>query len=142
MIVPYNPQDTSEFYETYYAHQVGDGLAVYSGRPIMDGDGLGSFLGGVFKSIAPALKGVASSAVKTVGKQALNVARDVIAGDDFKSSALRGLKNVGGEVMRDVVSTVAGSGNFRKRRARPSSVNKGGGGRKKRRHNNRPVLDM
>jgi hypothetical protein len=92
MIVPYSPLDSAEFYEEYYTRQVGDGLAVFSGRPIMDGDGLGSILGGVLKAVTPTLKNLASSAVKSIGRQALNVVGDVASGKDLKTSALSGLK--------------------------------------------------
>jgi hypothetical protein len=108
MIVPFNPHDSTEFYEEYYSRQAGNGLSVYAGRRIMDGDGLGSFLGGVMKKMAPTLKGLAKSAAKTVGKQALNVMHDVVDGKDFRSSAARGLKNAGGEMMEDVFKAVSG----------------------------------
>jgi hypothetical protein len=117
MIVSFNPIDSADFYEEYYARQVGDGLAVFSGRPIMDGDGLGSILGGVLKAVSPALKNIASSAVKSIGKQALNVVGDVASGKDFKASALSGLKNVGSDVMNDVFQAVSKTSNGgRKRR--------------------------
>ena len=116
MIVPYDPHDSSEFYEEYYSRQVGNGLSVYAGRRVMDGDGIGSFLGGLAKSFAPALKGLAKSAVKSVGRQALNVAKDVARGGDFKSSAMRGLRNVGGDVMDDVFQSIDGGRKKRKKK--------------------------
>ena len=115
MIVPFNPMDTADFYEEYYSRQVGDGLAVYSGRSVMDGDGLLSLFSGVARRIAPALKGLAQSAVKSVGRQALNVAKDVASGRDFKESALDGLHGLGGDVINDVVNAVGGAGTKRKR---------------------------
>jgi hypothetical protein len=127
MIVPYSPLDSAEFYKEYYTRQVGDGLAVFSGRPIMDGDGLGSILGGVLKAVTPTLKNIASSAVKSIGKQALNVVGDVASGKDLKTSALSGLKNVGNEVMGDVFQALSGSPNAgRKRRnnSRRGGMNK------------------
>jgi phage-related protein len=129
MIVSFNPHDSSDFYEEYYARQVGDGLAVFSGRPIMDGDGLGSFLGGVLKAVSPTLKNIASSAVKSIGKQALNVVGDVASGKNFKTSALNGLKNVGNDVMSDVFQAVNKSSN--KNRKRGNSSRRQGGSKKK-----------
>jgi hypothetical protein len=123
-VIPYDFQDSSKFYEEYYSRQVGDGLAVYSGRRIMDGDGLGSFLGGMLKKAAPMLKGLAASAAKSVGKHALNTMSEVMDGGDFRTSALRGLKNVGGDMVSNVFQEVSG----RKRKAKKP---RRGGGRKK-----------
>ena len=125
-VVPYDFQDSNQFYEEYYSRQVGDGLAVYSGRRVMDGDGLGSFLGGMLRKMAPTLKGIAKSAAKSVGKHALNVVGDVMEGNDFRTSAMKGLKNVGGEVVANVFEEVGG----RKRKPRKT---KRAGNRKRRR---------
>ena len=119
MIVPYNPHDSSAFYEEYYSRQVGNGLSVYAGRRVMDGDGFGSFLGGVMRKVAPALKGLAKTAMRSVGRQALNVVKDVSEGKDFASSAKRGLKRVGGDVMSDVIGSIGGR--KRKRSGRSSA---------------------
>jgi hypothetical protein len=93
----------------------------------MDGDGLGSILGGVLKAVTPTLKNLASSAVKSIGRQALNVVGDVASGKDLKTSALSGLKNVGNEVMGDVFQAISGPPNVaRKRRnnSRRGGMNK------------------
>lgn len=116
MIVSFNPMDTAKFYDQYYAKQVGDGLSVYSGRTVMDGDGLGSIFSGIARAVAPALKGFAKSAVKSVGRQALNVVEDVASGRNFKDSAMDGLHALGGDVMDDMVGAVRG-GSKRKRPA-------------------------
>jgi hypothetical protein len=66
-------------YLAYYKHQLGSGVSVvYKGSPYQRGHGIGSFLGGLFRTITPLLR----SGVKTVGKEALmsgvNVLKDVI----------------------------------------------------------------
>lgn len=134
MIVPFNPIETSDFYEDYYTRQVGDGLAVYSGRSVMDGDGLGSFLGGMMKRVAPALKGLA----KSVGKRAIGVARDALDGKDFKSSAIQGLRNVGGDVLDDVFTAVSSP---RKRKRYQNKKEKTSFKNKKQRGGNQSILD-
>lgn len=116
MIVPFNPADTAKFYEQYYTKQVGDGLSVYSGRTIMDGDGLGSIFSGIARAVGPALKGFAKSAAKSVGRQALNVVGDVASGRNFRDSAMAGLHGLGEDVLGDVVETVTRGGK-RKRSA-------------------------
>ena len=58
MFANFDHGQTEQFYEEYYQQQVGDGLSVYSGRTVMDGDGIGFFLGGMLKKMTPALKSV------------------------------------------------------------------------------------
>lgn len=70
-------------YLTYYKNQLGGGVsAVYRGSPYQKGHGIGSFLGGLFRTITPILK----SGAKAVGKEALrtgiNVLSDVVSTND------------------------------------------------------------
>lgn len=56
-------------YEHYYTHQAGSGVGViYKGAAHQRGHGIGSFLGGLFRSVLPLL----SSGAKVIGKEALN----------------------------------------------------------------------
>lgn len=56
-------------YENYYTHQAGSGIGViYKGVPYQRGHGIGSFLGGLFRSVLPLL----SSGAKAIGKEALS----------------------------------------------------------------------
>lgn len=56
-------------YLHYYSHQAGTGIgAIYKGAPYQRGHGIGSFLGGLFRSVLPLLK----NGAKVVGKEALN----------------------------------------------------------------------
>lgn len=56
-------------YEHYYAHQAGSGVGiVYKGVPFQRGHGIGSFLGGLFRSVIPLL----SSGFRAVGKETLD----------------------------------------------------------------------
>ena len=113
-LVPFDINETSGFYDRYYKSQDGDGLAVFKGRRVMDGDGLGSFLGGVFRAVAPTLKTLAGSAVRNIGTQALNVAGDVLNGEDAGQSAVRRLRAAGGGVLSDAVASLS-RGQNRKR---------------------------
>ena len=98
---PFDVNETEGFYDRYYRMQDGDGLAVCKGKRVMDGNGLGSILGGVFRAVAPALKSIAGSAARNLGKQALNVAGDVLRGEELGPSALRGLRAAGSGVLND-----------------------------------------
>lgn len=66
-------------YLVYYRNQLGSGVSVvYKGSPYQRGHGIGSFLGGLFRTITPLLR----SGAKTMGKEAikssLHVLKDVI----------------------------------------------------------------
>lgn len=64
----YNRSSVSCPYEHYYSHQAGSGIGiVYKGVPYQRGHGIGSFLGGLFRSVLPLL----SSGLKTIGKETL-----------------------------------------------------------------------
>lgn len=56
-------------YEHYYKHQAGSGIGViYKGVANQRGHGIGSFLGGLFRSVLP----LVSSGAKVIGREALN----------------------------------------------------------------------
>lgn len=112
---PFDVNETAPFYEEYYKMQDGQGLAVFRGRRHIEGDGIGSMLGGLFKAVAPTLKSVGKSALSSLGKQAMGVAKDVLAGKNFKESALGGLRAAGGEMLDDTVQRIGGGGRKRKR---------------------------
>lgn len=136
-IVPFDPQETLAHYDEYYRRQIGAGGAVYAGRTIMDmrGAGIGSFLGKMFKKAAPTLLNVAKSVGKSVGRQALNVARDALEGGDVSASAARGLRAVGADALDDVYDAVVGdrAPKARRRPAKRRRTTGGGGGKRARR---------
>lgn len=108
-LVPFDPSEVEGFYEQYYQLQDGNGLAVFRGKRIMDGDGLGSLLSGVFKAVTPSLKSLAKTAVTSLGKRAIGVAGDILRGENAGESALRGLKNVGGDILSGAHDQIDGS---------------------------------
>lgn len=56
-------------YHHYYSAQAGSGIGIiYKGAPYQRGHGIGSFLGGLFRSVFPLLK----NGAKVFGKEALN----------------------------------------------------------------------
>ena len=101
---PFDVSKTAPFYEAYYESQAGDGLSVFAGKRHINGDGLGSILGGLFKAVAPTLKSVGKSALKSIGRGAIGVAKDVLAG---KESALDGLKEAGGKILDSTLDNMA-----------------------------------
>lgn len=95
------------YYDQYYANQVGSGMPVYRGSPVLQrGYGLGGLLGGLFRRAMPFLKKGAA----LVGKQALrtgmNIADDVMSGQNIKTAAKRRLKSGGQQLGADVLKRV------------------------------------
>ena len=74
-------------YENYYLSQTGDGLPVFYGSRGQRGHGLGSLLGGLFRSAMPMIKRGLAAFGKHALKTGLEVANDVVAGDSIKDSA-------------------------------------------------------
>lgn len=71
-------------YECYYKHQAGSGISViYKGATHQRGHGIGSFLGGLFRSVLPLL----SSGAKVIGREALNAGVGLLS-DMVKSKPL------------------------------------------------------
>lgn len=125
MHTKYSPIDlnsTAGFYEEYYNQQHGNGLAVFKGKRHMDGAGIGSVLGSLFKAVGPSIARIGKSAARSVGRHAMNVARDVLAGEDLQTSALRNLKTGGVEVLNDIMDSPAPS----RKRKRTSGTAKNG----------------
>lgn len=74
-------------YLEHYDDQVGCGISrVYSGAPLQRGNGIGSFLGGLFRRVIPILK----SGARVLGKEALrtgvSVMEDMDANTPFKEA--------------------------------------------------------
>lgn len=120
---PVDLNATAGFYEEYYSQQHGNGLSAFAGRKHMDGDGLARYLGDAFKSVVPSIKRLGRSALRTMGKSALNVAKDVLSGEDIGVSALRNLKNTGKHFVGDVAQELT-STRKRKRTSAPKRTNK------------------
>ena len=126
----YAPLDlnaTAGFYEQYYSHQHGNGLSVFRGRRHMDGDGLGSLFGSVFRAVAPKLATFGRHALKSVGKQALNLAKDALEGEDIGQSAMKRLKATGADILDDMNEVVSQpKRRVKAQRRRPTKRQKGG----------------
>lgn len=61
-----------DIYTNYYLHQIGSGYGgIYSGPAYQKGYGVGSFLGGLFRTISPVLPFLKSTG-KAVGKELLH----------------------------------------------------------------------
>lgn len=114
-------------YEQYYSHQAGSGIGiVYKGLPHQRGHGIGSFLGGLFRTVLPFLK----SGAKAVGKELLHggvgVLSDVINSQPIQDSVNSRFKvastNLKKKADDKVNSLMTGSGYKRKRLKRAALI--------------------
>lgn len=112
--------NTQDPYLWYYRNQLGSGVSVvYRGAPYQRGHGIGSFLGGLFRSISPLLK----SGAKAVGQEALktgiNVLSDMVGAVPpkraFESRIKEFTTNLKRRADNKVDSVMKGSGYKRKR---------------------------
>lgn len=88
-------------YQKYYADQAGHGIgAIYRGSPYQKGHGIGSFLGGIFRSILPLFK----TGARAVGKEALrtgvNILGDVAENRPIKEAFHGRLQEAGKNLKR------------------------------------------
>lgn len=100
-------------YIDYYVNQVGSGLTHFKGSSHQKGHGLGSFLGGLFRSVLPLFK----SGARAVGREALktgaNVLGDLVLKRPFKESVDARIYEAGNNLKRkanEKISTMTGSG--------------------------------
>ena len=78
---------SKHLYENYYVDQSGSGLPVFVGSRGQRGHGLGSILSGLFRSALPMLRRGLATFGKHALKTGLEIANDVVAGDNIKDSA-------------------------------------------------------
>lgn len=109
-------------YEHYYSHQAGSGIGViYKGAPYQRGHGIGSFLGGLFRSVLPLL----SSGAQVIGKEALNAGvgllSDMVSARPMEDSIKTRLKEASSNLERKAHNKIdrlnmSGSGYITKRK--------------------------
>lgn len=109
-------------YQQYYMHQAGTGIGViYKGTTHQRGHGIGSFLGGLFRSILPLL----SNGTRVVAKEALNAGvgllSDMVQAKPLNESVQERFKKATSNLKRkaddkiDRVMTGSGNKNSRRR---------------------------
>ena len=105
--IAYVPGNNEEklFQELLKGQQIGFGYG-FVGTPFQRGAGLGSIFASLFRAIAP----MAKSAAKAVGRRALNagldVASDLVAGQNVKETLKTRGKKLGSEIIQDAQSAV------------------------------------
>ena len=117
MLVPYTC--CTKKFEDYY---VGNGLPHYQGSALQKGYGIGGFFAKLFRSAMPFLV----RGAKVVGKEALRtgtqVANDLLAGENFKSSLRTRAKESGKVLARKAVDGMLGRGIRKRKRKNPKRI--------------------
>lgn len=102
-----------KIFSEYYLSQAQGGAGftnIYSGPSFQSGNGIGSFLGGLFRSVWPILK----RGVNTVGKQSLktaaNILTDISDNKNFKQSLNERSKEGARVLTNKLINTMKGEG--------------------------------
>lgn len=118
-----------DMYKSYYLNQAqhgGGNLPAFHGARFQRGNGIGSFLKGLFRSAVPFLREGAKSVGKTALATGMNIANDVMTRKNLKSSARTRFNEAKGKLKDqaiDVARNVVGqSGKGIKRRASSKSA--------------------
>ena len=119
-----NPDLDKSYYLTQAQH--GGNLPAFHGARFQRGYGIGSFLKGLFRSAVPFIKDGAKAIGKTALSIGLNIANDVLSGQDLKSSAQARALEAKNSLKNKAISTARGalaqSGKGIKRRASTPST--------------------
>lgn len=116
-------------YQHYYSHQAGTGVGVvYKGVSHQRGHGIGSFLGGLFRSVLPLI----SNGAKAIGKEALNAGvglfSDIVSAKPLDESVKYRFKEATSNLKRKaddkIERMMTGSGNKTKRRRAQKLIRK------------------
>ena len=100
-------------YCSYYMQQSGNGLVHYRGGRTQKGHGIGSFLGGLARSIGPLIKGVGQATLQHAKREAarggMRALGDVVLrGQSMKSALKNRAMQSGHRILSSAVDRVAG----------------------------------
>ena len=109
--------DCKKLYEEYYLNQTGRGMAAFTGARYQRGHGLGNMLRSLTKFALPFLKKGAKAVGKQAMKTGMNIAQEVMLGQNIKKAAKRHLS----QGLTELV-TQHGRGRHRRRRGPPGET--------------------
>jgi hypothetical protein len=103
----------------YYVTQAGGGQ-FYAGTPHQKGYGLGSWLGGLFRTVLPLFKTGALAVGREAARAGSHVLADVATGQNFKGSVNKHMEEAAGNLStslkRKLEDTMQGSGAIKRRK--------------------------
>ena len=108
----------------YYLTQAGGGSGhFYAGSSFQKGYGIGSWLGGLFRTVLPILRSGAVAVGKEAARAGSHVLADVASGENLKGSAKKHLEEAMGNLVNKAkrkAESMAGSGRIKRpRQGRP-----------------------
>lgn len=111
---------SSQHITQYYLNQAGGGIGnFYSGAQFQKGYGIGSWLGGLFRSILPVIKQGAAVVGREAARAGSHVLADVASGDNLRSSVHRHMgeaaQNLTQRIKRKAEDAMKGSGGIKRR---------------------------
>lgn len=128
MRVIYIPE-RDDVWEQYYnnqATQSGHGIAGFEGTAYQRGNGLGNFLGRIFRSVLPVIKSVGKRAAKTVGREALtagaNIVGDYTRGRNFGEAANEHGRNALLNIVDETAASLKQKGKGMSRQSKKSTI--------------------
>jgi len=120
-------------YLRYYTHQAGSGVGnVYRGASFQRGHGIGSFLGGLFRTVSPILKSIGHEALKSGVGLLSDVVYSTPTREAFRNRAKEFTTTLKRKADTGVDRLMSGSGYKRMRRVvTPQSIDEHLTGRKR-----------
>lgn len=114
-------------YTAYYVNQAqtGQGMHYFAGLPTQKGYGLGSFLGGLFRTAFPFLKQGARYLSKEALRAGSHVLADVASGEPVKKSLKRHASQAGRNIMTKTADALKGDGIKRLKRTPKTQSRRG-----------------
>lgn len=107
----------------YYLAQAGGGMNFYSGSAHQKGYGIGSWLGGLFRTVIPFLRSGAAVVGREAARAGSHVLADVASGDNFADSFRSHAKQAVTNLKRKAAAEMSGNGiKRRKTRKRGQST--------------------
>lgn len=85
--------------DEYYIDQAGHGLPAFQGVRIQRGHGIGNMFSGLLKSAMPLIKKGSKALGKQVLSTGLDIANDLLSGENIRTSTERRLKEAGRNIM-------------------------------------------
>lgn len=109
------------FITQYYLNQAGGGGSghFYAGSSHQKGYGIGSWLGGLFRTILPILRSGATAVGKEAVRTGSHVLADIAGGENLRTSAKKRIEQAGENLtssLKRKADTMSGSGRIKRRK--------------------------
>lgn len=104
MSVPYNLDSSANYINDYYNQQVGGSLSAFRGATIQQGSGIGGIFSSLMRGVVPMLKRGAKVAGQQLLNTGLNIANDMIDGENFADAAKSNMKSGGKQLLSNLTT--------------------------------------